>query len=95
MGIGRTREESWTKAAPCAGHVSMRRAHVIMLRPPMYHGTKVIATTDGAPLSPTILNPRRVLLADFNLASSFPRVSMNFFDEFRDEFNRGGEIVFR
>ena len=71
------------------GHVSMRRAHVIMLCPPMYHGTKVIATTDGAPLSPKILIPRRVHLADFNLrSSSFPRVSMNFFPwKFRDESN--------
>lgn len=64
MGIGRTQEESWTKAAPCAGHVSMRRAHVIMLRPRTYEGTKVIATTvalDRAPLSPTILlHPRLV-----------------------------------
>lgn len=33
MAIGRTREESWTQAAPSAGHVSMQRAHVIMLCP--------------------------------------------------------------
>jgi len=45
MGIGRTQEESWTKAAPSTGHVSMQRAHVIMLRPQMYGRRKVMATT--------------------------------------------------
>lgn len=45
MGIGRTQEESWTKAAPSASHVSMQRAHVIMLRPQMHGRCKVTATT--------------------------------------------------
>lgn len=45
MGIGRTQEESWTEAAPSAGHVSMQRAHAIMLRPQMYGRRKIIATT--------------------------------------------------
>lgn len=70
MGIGRTREESWTEAAPCAGHVSMRRAHAIMLRPPMHRGAKVIATTDRAPLSPTI-PPPSFDLAQFEFRGEF------------------------
>lgn len=74
MGIGRTQEESWTKAAPCAGHVSMRRAHVIMLRPRTYERTKVIATTVAlhrAPLSPTILLHPRLVRRFYSAIRSF------------------------
>lgn len=78
MGIGRTQEESWTKAAPCAGHVSMRRAHVIMLRPRTYEGTLRL-------LRP----PWRSIEHRFHLRSSSTLVS---FADFIPEFDHSASL---
>lgn len=75
MGIGRTQEESWTKAAPSASHVSMQRAHVIMLRPQMYGRRKVTATTIIPDANLTSLpRRRRIVLYVYNYATSDPQI---------------------